>query len=713
MILNKKFIKCAALLCAVSVLTGGINVSAVFSSSYFDTGDISVTVNTASEHTAISPYIYGISSETSLTGLSAKAIKQTNNRLSSYNWETNFSNSAAGENSANDSLLVSSYPAEKQRTPALYTENLVSIARRNGIPSKYVTLQMMGMVAADGNGTVRESDVSRFNKVYFRKHDSLLSQPDTSDGAVYMDEYVSYLANRYGYAADGGINGYFLDNEPENWSELYPFAATRSITADELIDRSAELSASVKEIDPTALVYGPSVSGIEAFINLKNAGDWEQHAQEYSWFIDYYLMGMKSASDAEGTRLLDVLDVHYHTEATNGLLEPIISGTDNFSNNTRLQAPRILWDSSYTENSTAAIMHNQHIPLIPTLEASINMYYPGTKLSFSEYNFGGGGHISGGIAVADTLGIFAKYGVHMACLKPNSGDTSYQKSGINIYTNYDGNGGSFGNTLVKADNGGDVMSSAYASIDGSDETSLKLLLINKNQRGSKNAEIAIKSDAIFESAKVYSFNEESPEIVMSEETLSVNDNALSFEMEPLTVYMLVFDGSEEVITAEPPDETDDTEQSSTEEITTDTDSGESLTEDTAVSTEHEHVPAETLSTANTSETTDMSDTSSDVPVTAGTAPPSEASLPADAETTESSAAAAVSETDDTGSTNVLSDPAKADAAESSGELGKDGKDKKKVPAAVKVTVLLLVAAVAAGIVYVIVQDKLLSKKSRK
>ncbi|MDE7279497.1 MAG: glycoside hydrolase family 44 protein, partial [Oscillospiraceae bacterium] len=441
MIIRKRsFKRRTAVLCAAAVMasfsiTDAANVSAVFSSSYMDTDSISVEIDVSSGHKAISPYIYGINSETSLSGLKVNAIKQSDPRLSSYNWETNFSNSAEGVNSSNDNALVRSYPADRQREPALYADNLVSKAKRYGIPSRYVTLQMMGMAAADSLGTVHPSDGSaRWKQVLFRKHDSFFSEPDITDNAVYMDEYVSFLVNKYGYAVDGGINGYFLDNEPENWSELYPFAAEEQITSKELIERSAELAGAVKRIDPTALVYGPSINGIEAFINLKNPNDWDKYAQDYSWFIDYYLMGMRKASEAAGTRLLDVLDVHYHTEATNGLLELIIDGTDNFSNNTRLQAPRILWDSTYTENSTIAIMHNQHIPLIPTLEASINMYYPGTKLSFSEYNFGGGGHISGGIAVADTLGIFAEYGVHMACLKPNSDDTSYQKSGINIYT---------------------------------------------------------------------------------------------------------------------------------------------------------------------------------------------------------------------------------------------------------------------------------------
>ena len=117
---------------------------------------------------------------------------------------------------------------------------------------------------------------------------------------------------------------------------------------------------------------------------------------------------MKTESEKAGTRLLDVLDLHYHTEATNGLLKPIINSSDELSNNARLQATRILWDNSYIENSSAAQMHTQHIPLIPTLKASVDMYYPGTKLSFSEYNFGGCGR------AWHLCGIRGLYGVRKA-----------------------------------------------------------------------------------------------------------------------------------------------------------------------------------------------------------------------------------------------------------------------------------------------------------
>lgn len=695
MVVNKRLLKkSAAFLCACCIFTaaglpfpGEESVSAVFGSSYMDTDSISVKIDVSAGHKPISPYIYGINSETSFSGLTVNAIKQSDPRLSSYNWETNFSNSAEGENSSNDNALVKSYPADRQREPALYTDNLVSKAKRYGIPSRYVTLQMMGMAAADSAGVVYPSDgAARWKQVFFRKHDSFSSEPDIADGAVYMDEYVSFLANKYGYAVDGGINGYFLDNEPENWSELYPAAAARKITSDELIERSAELAEAVKRIDPTALVYGPSISGIEAFINLKNPDDWDKHAQEYSWFIDYYLMGMKRASEAAGTRLLDVLDIHYHTEATNGLLEPVINGTDNFSNNTRLQAPRILWDSTYTENSAIAIMHNQHIPLIPTLEASINMYYPGTKLSFSEYNFGGGDYISGGIAVADALGIFGEYGVHMACLKPNSEDTSYQKSGINIYTNYDGNGGSFGNTAVRSDNGGDIMSSVYASINGNDETSLKVLLINKNQSKVKSADIRISSDAEFEGAEVYSFNEDSAKIVLSDEEIEIEDNRFSFDMEPLTVYMLVFSGTAEIISEYVPDDTAQTVESDTRtdtDIPSETTASESVTVSSVFTPEH--VDAETYSTAGTTATEPEKPPASETTESSSTEPPEKDGV-------------------ETGS----SDAAPSDESDPS-----DDEEEKSVPKAVKAAVIILTAGVVMTMIYVIVQDRALSRKSGK
>ncbi|MBQ8176510.1 MAG: hypothetical protein IJ035_05680 [Oscillospiraceae bacterium] len=603
--INKNYCKRILSLICVSGITlslfSGTDAEAVFSSTYFDTDSISVTIDVNDVKGRISPYIYGINAESDISMLTVNGLKQTDPRISSYNWETNFSNSGTGTASTNDAALINSYPPGKWGEPALYTEYLITKAKRYNVPSRYVTLQMMGKVAADNEDDIFSTGGSgRWNDIFFSKADSYLSEPNITDVSVYIDEYVSYLVNRYGYAVDGGINGYFLDNEPENWIERFPSVVNEKITADELIERSAKLSSAVKKIDPTALVYGPSISGIEAYTNLKNSEDWKNHNREYSWFIDYYLLKMNEASRLAGTRLLDVLDVHYHTEATNGLLGQVINGSDAFSNNTRMQAPRIFWDSSYTENSNIAILHTQHLPLIPTLEASINMYYPGTKLSFSEYNFGGGDHISGGIATADTLGIFAEYGVHMACLKPNTENIDYHKAAINIYTNYDGMGSNFGDTLISSDNGGDIMSSVYSAIDGTDITTVKTVLINKNQNSEKVVSIDIFSDIDYEAAQVYRFNSESSEIGELAENITVTDNKAKIELEPLSVYMLVFRSSmEELEDGNPEDVLIDEEPTEETDVTTVSKVTETETSASSETLPPEHVSAETFSSVVT------------------------------------------------------------------------------------------------------------------
>ena len=54
--------------------------------------------------------------------------------------------------------------------------------------------------------------------------------------------------------------------------------------------------------------------------------------------------------------------------------------------------------------------------IIPRLRDKLDEHYPGTKLAFMEYSFGGGDDITGAIAEADALGIFAREGVYAAGL---------------------------------------------------------------------------------------------------------------------------------------------------------------------------------------------------------------------------------------------------------------------------------------------------------
>ncbi|MCI5903755.1 MAG: glycoside hydrolase family 44 protein [Oscillospiraceae bacterium] len=673
---------CVLLSAAAFVQTGAADSAAVFGSSRTDTDDIEVLIDVSRNRKHISKYIYGINDVYGVSGVTVSAVKQAGAELSSYNWETNAANSAASGGYENSLDLVSSYSPDSRGEIALYTKRLVERAERYGIPSKYVTLQMMGHVANDTNGTVSSGDTpKRWASVVFSKNDGLLTEPDIYDDTVYMDEYVSYLADTYGSAADGGINGYFLDSEPELWRENYSVLGLEQLTAEGLISKSEALASSVKKIDPTALVYGPSVKGLESFVNLHNPDDWEQYKNNYSWFLDYYLDMMKQASDREGMRLLDVLDLHFISEARSVVLEPVI-GTDTvFANEERMQAVRVLWDSNYTENSSTAILYKQHTPIIPTIQASIRMYYPDTKLSFSEYNFGGGNHISGGIAEADVLGIFSEQDVYMACLMPDSADFSYQKSGINIYTDYDGRGSSYGNISVYSDNGGDIMSSAYASVVEGNDGDLKAVLINKNSASEKIASVEIKSDFEYTSANIYSFDSESSEIRLTDTIDEIKSNSFDYIMQPLTVYLFEFSSDSVIDDDEDPnvaEENNDTQVTTSVpapehvevDITADTSSGEQS------SPTSEEVSSEVVTSVSVVGTDDEGDTITEIVTEIITEAPTDESSTDTAEVPDS----------------------------------EEKTEEKDVPAAVKVIGILLAAAVAAAIVYVLVTGNNMGKK---
>lgn len=669
MILNKKNIMSACCIAAAVLMTAQsayIGSEAVFGSSITDTEDIEIYIDVNKDRKNISKYIYGLNDIYNMSDVTVNSTKQSGAELSSYNWETNYSNLAADGAYENSISLVSGYSRSELSTPALYTDKLVKDAAKYGIHSKYVTLQMMGRVANDSYGAVSLDDSpQRFASVLFNKNSDLFIQPDIHDDTVYMDEYVSYLVNTYGYAAEGGINGYFLDSEPEKWDDNYAVLNLEPITAEKLVSDSERLASTVKKIDSTALVYGPSIGGLEAYVNLENPLDWEQYSSEYSWFIDYYLDKMREASELSGMRLLDVLDLHFISEAKSAVLEPIIGSDSVFANEGRIQAVRALWDSNYTDNSNSAILYKQHTPIIPMVQASIRMYYPDTKLSFSEYNFGGGNHISGGIAEADVLGVFGEQEVYMACLKPDLAEYDYQKSGINIYTNYDGEGSSYGNVAVYADNQGDTMSSVYASVTDGDNSSLKAVFINKNEGTEKDADVTVKSDAVYHRADIYSFNSESSEIVLSDTIENIEDNSFSYTMDPLTVYLFVFDGDSVIA------EDDQTEGSDTTTVTT------------ADVPEHVEVSGETRPNSydpSQPDTTDMAETTTSVSVV-GT--------DADGETiTEvitESAATAVSD---------------GDTAEEEDEEA----EKKTVPKAAKVIIGVLVVAVFVIMLFILVSD---------
>jgi mannan endo-1,4-beta-mannosidase len=317
-----------------------------------------------------------------------------------------------------------------------------------------VTLQMAGYVSADNEGTVPEAQTApspRWDSVEYQKDAPFTQSPDTDDGTVYMDEFVHLLTERYGGAsAEDGVRWYSLDNEPSLWPSTHPRIHPGQTGAQEIVNRSIELASAVKAVDPESQILGPVLYGFGAYQDFGGPSDWNSARGGHDWFVSSYLEQMREAEQAHGTRLLDVLDVHWYPEARG---DNRIVFNDSYTAadaEARLQAPRTLWDSTYTEDSWIADCCSEDLPILPRLQQAIEEHYPGTKLAITEYEYGAMDTISGGLAQADALGAFGTYGVHLATLWGISDGDDYVASAFDLYRNYDGDGGTYGNTDVKA-----------------------------------------------------------------------------------------------------------------------------------------------------------------------------------------------------------------------------------------------------------------------
>ena len=325
-----------------------------------------------------------------------------------------------------------------------------------------------------------------------------------------------------------------LDNEPDLWPSTHSEIHPNPVTYAELVQKSVDFAGAIKGAAPKALVFGFASYGWNGFVNLQNAPDANNRD-----FLDFYLASMRTAEANAGKRLIDVLDVHWYPEAQGGGRRITEGGTSAAEVEARLQAPRSLWDSSYTETSWITQWSTQGpIRLIPRLLQKIATHYPGTKLSISEYNYGAGGDISGGIAQADVLGIFGREGLFASNLWLLGSSNAYLYGAFAMYRNYDGAGAKFGDTSVSAGTSAVDRSSVYAStLAGSNN--VVVVVLNK-QSTALRAGITLKHRASLATADMYTLTAANANPTRQASLTKVATNAFSYVMPARSVSTLVF-----------------------------------------------------------------------------------------------------------------------------------------------------------------------------
>jgi hypothetical protein len=469
------------------------------------TATIKFVIDIAKGRRAVSPLIYGINADKSvgsaaafnaeLTEARPGLIRLGGNRWTAYNWENNDSNAGSDYEYENDDYLTAS------SRPAAAVVPTVKAAEAEGATA-LVTIPIAGYVSADRNppGPVQNSGADYLSK-RFRIDEPidpspLTLTPDKKDKYVYQDQFVYVLHHE----VPNEPIMFSLDNEPDLWdsthSEIHPQATTYA----ELLSKDLEYAAAVKSVLPDALVTGPVSYGWEGYLTLQDAPDSTKDGD----FLDWWMKQVRLADKKAGRTLIDDLDLHWYPEATGGGVR--ITGTDTTPAvvAAREQAPRSLWDKSYVEDSwiTKDTLDNKGIDLIPRLDGMIKEYDPGMNLDLSEWNYGGGQAISGGIATADVLGIFGRYGVHASAVWPLNSNESYTFGAFAMYRNYNGHGAAFGDTEVSATTTDKVSSSVYASIDKADPSHVVIVAINKSLNPSP-ATIDLEGGVSSKSAAVY------------------------------------------------------------------------------------------------------------------------------------------------------------------------------------------------------------------
>jgi hypothetical protein len=418
----------------------------------------------------ISPLVYGRNNN----GPHIPFVRQGGNRYTAWNWENNASNAGGDWHHQNDGALGGGdVPGEVARA------FLDPLMQRGA--TALLTVPMAGYVAADkkADGDVNQTPdylQTRFVKSFAKKKAAFADPPDLNDKAVYQDEFVWWVNRKFPAGSrHGGNIFYSLDNEPECWSSTHERIHPQKPTYAEMVTRTTELASAIKDVQPDATILGFVSFGYLGYVSLGGAPDADGRD-----FINYFLDAMRSAEKVQGRRLVDVLDLHWYPEAHGGGKRIVFDDTkdDPAAAKARVQAPRSLWDPTYQEDSwIAKDSLKGPIHLLPRLKQQIVSRYPGTKLAFTEYDYGGDNHISGALAEADVLGVFGEQDVYAAALFSGG---KFQAEAFNLYVNYDGKGSAFADQSLRASSSNVAEVSVHAA--RTQDGHLTLVVINRSER---------------------------------------------------------------------------------------------------------------------------------------------------------------------------------------------------------------------------------------
>ena len=396
------------------------------------------------------------------------------NLTTAYNWLNNATNAGRDHRHANGPFLLEALgvPRDMWGEPAAVVHAMHEASLAMGAQS-LVTVPLAGFAAADFDGAVAEADAAPSRRFIATRWSD--GPPDAN--AIDMRGLIARLISRYGPAGTPrGIFAYALDNEPALWFQNHPRVTPQRMTIRDFIARSLAAARAIKNFDPAAKIFGPASWGATGMVSFQDAPDWSDY-RRHGNFLAAYLDAFRQASEREGRRLLDALDVHWYAFSDRGGL---FRDENPERDRARLDAPRSLTEPGFTEASWIPRafrgVEGLSLPILPALRDLCARWFPGTEIAVTEFNYGGAGSLAAGLAVADALGRFGAAGV---CFASHWGSLpGWLGEAYRLYRAPDALGGVFAGVMIPVESRGVDDLTAYAARDGA---VLRLALVNKSE----------------------------------------------------------------------------------------------------------------------------------------------------------------------------------------------------------------------------------------
>jgi len=483
---------------------------------------VAVTINSLANRHLISPYIYGINSfsPSDITNLSPKLVRFGGNEASDYNWKLLTYNSGSDYYYSDfglggvDSVQLTQFTVGAGSQMLTTMPMLGWVAQKSGWSysvKKYGAQCSVAPSNSDaGNGQKPDCSTRVTTGPVTSAYYPLVGTPQdcpsgTTDGTTCLDRqtWAQSLSSAFGnsrcivpYTAITSCHFYDMDNEPEIWSGPHGDVHPTSTGYSELSNLFETEGAQLKTFDPGAVRFGPITCCYNFLWTAGPSGD-DKNAHAGIDFVPWWLNQIKWLDQINGARTLDVFDIHAYfgdNIDTKGYTNPQLRTETN-------KYLRTYWDPTYYNKGDDASWMTTTQPnrgvtfLIPRLKALVNSTYPGTPLSFTEWeSFFNEWEFATALSDADAYGVMGREGLSFSTRwgGPTATDTTTNQPHPNyqsfkLYTNYDGAHHGFGSLSVSDQSS--VNPDQFVSYAALDTTGTTMTIMVLNKDAGNNAKV--------------------------------------------------------------------------------------------------------------------------------------------------------------------------------------------------------------------------------